>query len=42
MDGIRTVVMLFSRAVAVQRQRANMSNKRHREERQNADGQQMP
>ena len=41
MNGIRTVVMLFSRAMAVQRQRANMSSKRHHKERQNADGQQM-
>ena len=39
MDGVPGIVMLFSRGMAVQRQRADVPDERQREERQHCDGQ---
>lgn len=41
MDGVAGIVVLFGREVAVQRERTDMSDERHRQKRQDGDRQQM-
>ena len=41
MDGVPSLVMLFSRGMAVQRQRADVPDERQREDRQDGNRQQV-
>lgn len=42
MDGVPSLVMLFSRSMAVQRENADVSDERYRQKRQDGDRQEVP